>query len=182
MDELALHILDLGQNSLAADCSLIEITVTDDLKAGDLLISIRDDGIGMGKWLQERVLEPGITTKGIGAEGRGLPLLKEVACRCDGEVEVRSAVGQGTEVQAVFRRAHSDLPPLGDMGATIMTLLMNGRHVNIVYRHVVSRRIYVFDTRDEKMRLGSGELPQPKALLSIRSMINDGVAKLYGGE
>ena len=47
MRELSLHILDIAQNSLAADASLIDIALIEDTAAHTLRIVIADNGKGM---------------------------------------------------------------------------------------------------------------------------------------
>ena len=74
MRDLSLHILDLAQNSVRANASLVEIEVLAD-EAGMLRIIIRDDGCGMSEELLSRVLSPFSTTRttrkvGLGASIR----------------------------------------------------------------------------------------------------------------
>ena len=47
MKELSLHILDIANNSVAADATLITIEVCEDIAANSLIIRIEDNGRGM---------------------------------------------------------------------------------------------------------------------------------------
>ena len=49
MQELSLNVLDVAENSVRADASLVEITVEEDTAAGWLTIVIRDNGRGMSR-------------------------------------------------------------------------------------------------------------------------------------
>ena len=47
MKEIALHILDIAENSIAADARRVEITVEEDVVDDRLRVSVQDDGRGM---------------------------------------------------------------------------------------------------------------------------------------
>jgi len=47
MQELSLHIMDIAENGIAAGATLIEITLTEDIKANWFRIQIRDNGRGI---------------------------------------------------------------------------------------------------------------------------------------
>ena len=47
MRELSLNVLDIAQNSIAADASYIRIEVLENTKAHTLTVGIYDDGKGM---------------------------------------------------------------------------------------------------------------------------------------
>ncbi|NLM03512.1 MAG: ATP-binding protein, partial [Clostridiales bacterium] len=47
MKELALHILDIAQNSVRAKAKIIEINIWEDITVNLFKIEIKDDGIGM---------------------------------------------------------------------------------------------------------------------------------------
>lgn len=182
MEELALHILDLAQNSLAAGASLIIIVINEDAATNLLTISIEDNGCGMDSELAKRVLDPFTTTRTTRRVGLGLPLLYMTARQCDGDVEILSRVGQGTKVTATFRLDHWDLPPLGDLATTMVSLLVGRPDVDLVYRHVVDGREFILDTRELKAELDPVPLTEPKVLTFLRTHIKDELAKLHGGE
>ena len=58
MPELALHILDLVQNSVSAGATRVVVTICYDTASDTLLISIEDDGRGMPPELLARVSSP----------------------------------------------------------------------------------------------------------------------------
>ena len=74
MKELSLNILDIAQNSLRAEATLIEITLLEDEES--LEFSIRDDGFGMTAEFLSRVTDPFSTTRTTRNVGLGLPFLK----------------------------------------------------------------------------------------------------------
>ena len=94
MRELALHILDLVENGLAAGARLITILVREDGKEERVEITIADDGRGIPAALQQRVLDPFYTTRTTRRVGLGLALFREAARRCGGEFQLTSEEGR----------------------------------------------------------------------------------------
>ncbi len=132
--ELDMHILDLVQNAIAAQARNIEVTIRcyDDR----LMLQVSDDGVGMPTETLAAVNDGFYSSKPSQAVGLGLPLLRETAEQCDGDFSIESVPGKGTTVTATFRRSHIDLPPFGDLKATILDLLVmcEGRCIKVVYQ------------------------------------------------
>ena len=84
MPELALHILDLVQNSVSAGATRVVVTIAYDTASDTLLISIEDDGKGMPPELLARVSSPFTTTRTTRKVGLGIPLFKQLAEMCGG--------------------------------------------------------------------------------------------------
>ncbi len=124
LEELSLHILDIGMNSLAAGAKTLQVVVIEDIRRDWLIIRIRDDGKGMDARTLREVLNFNRTSKKsrLKAIGLGLAFLRQTSEMCGGTFHVRSAPGRGTSVTASMRYSHIDRPPLGDLNATILTL------------------------------------------------------------
>lgn len=65
-------------------------------------IEVGDTGIGMDEQTRRRCLEPFFTTKGERGTGLGLAMVYGMIQRHSAEMEVTSAVGQGTTIHLVF--------------------------------------------------------------------------------
>lgn len=63
MPEIALNVLDIAQNSVRAEASLIQISVDVDEAADTLTITIEDNGCGMTTEQTARVTDPFFTTR-----------------------------------------------------------------------------------------------------------------------
>ena len=63
MPEIALNVLDIAQNSVRAEASLIQISVDVDEAADTLTITIEDNGCGMTKEQVSHVTDPFFTTR-----------------------------------------------------------------------------------------------------------------------
>jgi len=68
-------------------------------------VEVADTGIGMDDETRRRCLEPFYTTKGERGTGLGLAMVYGMVQRHSAELEIDSAVGQGTTVRLVFAAA-----------------------------------------------------------------------------
>ncbi|MBL0348365.1 ATP-binding protein [Candidatus Villigracilis affinis] len=71
MREIALHLMDIAENSVAAEAQNICIEVHEDLQSDLLTASITDDGCGMDAETAKRVLDPFYTTRTTRKVGLG---------------------------------------------------------------------------------------------------------------
>jgi signal transduction histidine kinase len=148
VEDLSLHILDVVENSLRSEARLIQISVVEDLEQDLLTLEIKDDGKGMDPEKCARAADAFFTTKPGRRFGLGLALLAQAAGEAEGEFHVASSPGAGTTVRATFRWAHPDRRPLGDIGATLQTLVLANPEVGFLYEHRRGAQITRFDTRE----------------------------------
>ena len=123
MEDLSLHILDIVENSLNAAANRVEIQIAEDTVQDLLCIVITDNGRGMDEEARARALDPFYSTRTTRRVGLGLSLLAQAARECEGDLTLRSAPGEGTEVRATFRLSHPDCKPMGDLAATLAAIL-----------------------------------------------------------
>lgn len=149
-EELSLHILDIGMNSLAAGASLLEISLLESRKHDWLILRVRDNGRGMDPATLRRVLDENASSKASRKKniGLGLALLAQTSEMCEGHFHVRSARGQGTSVTASMRLSHIDRPPLGDLQATVLALCSAGPDVDVRLRYQTDEDSFVFSSQE----------------------------------
>ena len=63
-------------------------------------VEVADTGVGMDEETRRRCLEPFFTTKGERGTGLGLAMVYGVTRRHNADIEMESAIGQGTTVRA----------------------------------------------------------------------------------
>jgi hypothetical protein len=153
MEDLSLHILDIVENSVAAQASKIEIRLSEDRKKDVLSVEVIDNGIGMDEETQRRALDPFFTSKKVRRFGLGLSLLSESAKAANGHLSIRSRKGRGTMVRADFQYSHIDRKPLGNIGQTIIILVIGNPDIDIIYVHKKDGYKYAFDTRKIRSQL-----------------------------
>ncbi len=147
MRDLSLHILDIVENSVRAEAKLIEISLVEDLENDLLTLKIEDNGKGMDPETLQRAAYPFFTTKSEKRTGLGLALLAQASREAEGKFEISSKPEDGTRIRATFRYSHPDRKPLGDMFATLETLVAGNRGVDFLYEHRRGADVTHFDTR-----------------------------------
>jgi anti-sigma regulatory factor (Ser/Thr protein kinase) len=181
--EIALHIMDLVQNSIAAGATRVEVSVTRDSAAGRLTVEVADDGRGMPPHLADRAVDPFVTTRTTRRVGLGLPLLADSARQSGGSLVIDSVEGRGTRVTATFGLTHIDRPPLGDMASTLACLLAANPGLEVEYRHRCDGREFVLTASDVRQALDDmdgGAPGGPLVFRSVRSLVSEGLLAACG--
>jgi hypothetical protein len=174
--ELSLHILDIVENGIAADADIIRIQVEESRTADLLSIKITDNGRGIPVEKLNKLTDPFVTSRTT--RRVGLSLLAAATKRCDGKLGVAAGTDGGTEVAATFRYSHIDRAPMGDMAATMVTLLMGNPQIDFVYTHVIDGAEFILDTRDLKKKLGDHSLEDPMVVHRLGESIRKSLQQL----
>jgi signal transduction histidine kinase len=95
-DHLRQLFLNLILNAIQAMPNGGELRITTEMSDGNLLVRIKDTGIGIPKSIIGRIFEPFFTTKDEGV-GLGLSIVDRIIKEHDGKIEVKSLPGKGTE-------------------------------------------------------------------------------------
>ena len=111
MRELSLNVMDVAQNSVRAEASLVYITVEESDRDDFLKITISDNGCGMTDEQVQQVTDPFFTTRTTRKVGLGVPLFKMSAEQTGGSFIIQSEVGKGTETCAGYVKSHVDMTP-----------------------------------------------------------------------
>ena len=178
MRELSLNVLDIAQNSVSANASLIEIEISENTSGNELLISISDNGKGMTPEQVENVRDPFFTTRTTRKVGMGIPLFRFAAEMTGGRLEIESQVGVGTRVRAYFKTDHLDFTPVGDMASTMISLITMNLHIDFVYKRKLDDKQFTVDTRQLKEILGDVPLNEPSIAMWIQQYINENTKQL----
>ncbi len=178
MEDLSLHILDVAENGLKAGAKQIRIRIVEDLVADKLELEVEDDGSGMDPQMTAKALDPFVTTRTTRRVGLGLPLLREAARMAGGDLELESTPGKGTRVRATFQHSHIDRKPLGDMGATLVGILLGGGHVEVLYEHIREGKSFCFDSSQLRRELEPIGLTEPEVLMWIREKVREGLLEI----
>jgi anti-sigma regulatory factor (Ser/Thr protein kinase) len=178
MEDLSLHILDIAENSIAAQARNIEIKIEEDKEKNLLSLEIVDDGKGMDEEMLKKALDPFFTTKKTRRFGFGLSLLAEAAKAARGHFTIDSKPKRGTKVKATFQANHIDIKPLGDIPQTLVTLIISHPEVDILYSHKVDRSEYSLDTKEIKAQLDGVAINTPEVITLIKNNLKEGIANL----
>jgi anti-sigma regulatory factor (Ser/Thr protein kinase) len=176
--ELALHILDIAENSISAGASHIRINVEEDLDKDRLTITITDNGKGMNAETLARITDPFITSRTTRKVGLGIPFFKAAAESCEGHFKIQSQPGQGTTVTAEFKRSHIDRMPLGDLAGTLQTLIIGTPDVHWTFDYRINDEVFHFDDEPIKEILDGVPLSDPSVMRYLRDTLRTGIDDL----
>jgi anti-sigma regulatory factor (Ser/Thr protein kinase) len=174
--ELALHLMDIAENSVSACATAITIEVEEDTVRDRLWMCVRDNGKGMDAEMVKRVVDPFVTSRTTRKVGLGIPLLKAAAEMCNGNLSIQSEIGQGTSCEVDFQRSHIDRMPLGDLAGTIYSLVVAFPDIHWIFRYKVDATDFLFDDQPIKEVLMGLPLTEPTVLAYLRSTLQEGVA------
>ncbi len=177
MKELSLNILDIAENSVKAKATLTEIEI---VEQGDkLTLTITDDGCGMTDEILKMVTNPFYTTRTTRKVGMGIPLLKLEAELTGGSLSISSKhisdypMEHGTVVTAVFYKNHIDCTPLGDVVASITTLIQGHPDTDFLFIHKKEEKEILLDTRELRQVLGDVPLNTYDVIKWIEEYLNE---------
>ena len=177
MKELSLNILDIAENSVKANASLIEISITENEET--LEIRISDNGVGMDKNLLLSVMDPFCTTRTTRKVGMGIPLFKFAAEQTGGNLTISSVFigddpeNHGTTTKALFFKNHIDFTPLGDVISSITTLIQGHADRDFLFTHRRGERSVNLDTRELRAILEDVPLDTFEVLEWIRANLEE---------
>jgi hypothetical protein len=183
MREIALHLLDIAENSVAAESNNISVHVHEDLFHDRLSACVVDNGRGMDAAIAQQVQDPFYTTRTTRNIGLGIPLLKLAAEMADGSFSLQSEPGKGAWVEAEFRHSHIDRMPLGDLSSTFLTLLISHPQIDWTFLYRVTdqngnSRDFLFESAELKSELRDISLTEPEVLTFLRGVFEEGIEEV----
>ena len=93
-----------------------------------------------------------------------------------------SSPGLGTNTRATFQHDHIDRAPLGDMAATLSTMIAGNHEVDFVYRHFIDENEFLLDTREIKNELEDVPITDPSVIQYLDKSIKKALADLEAQE
>lgn len=133
---LADVIADTAQNSIEAGAERVDVSISEG--DGRIAVDIQDNGKGMDEATAKRAFDPFYTEPGKHDKrkvGLGLPLLKQICEMCGGSVTLESKKGVGTHLSYFFDANNIDLPPMGDLAETLVTLFNYPGNFELAFTH-----------------------------------------------
>lgn len=178
MREIALHLLDIINNSVSAGAKNITLDINEDYQADVLNLKITDDGKGIDPETLRRIVDPFYTTRTTRRVGLGIPLFKAAAEACNGHFSIESQVGVGTQVTASFQHSHIDRMPLGDIATTMLELVIGSPDIHWMLNYTVNDSTFVFDDAEIKRVLEGVPLSDPAVIKFLREYLHEGIEEI----
>ncbi len=177
MKNMALHIMDIVQNSIRAQAGLIQITI-EETDPGLASVNITDDGSGMTEEVLAKVTDPFYTSRTTRRVGLGIPLFRQSAEQAGGNFSVNSTQGSGTVVNATFYKHHPDMVPWGDIPGVIILMVAANPTTDFVYLHRTPKGEYLFDTREIKEQLDGVPINEHEVRRFLRNMLAENLTAI----
>ena len=179
MSDIAFHITDVTNNSLAAGANRIGVEVT--LRDGELMVVVWDNGCGMESEILGRVTDPFFTSRTTRHVGLGIPLLCQAAEMTGGSVTIESQAGCGTRIEAVFLTGDVDCPPAGDIPEAIALLISGTAGVDLNVTFTCGTRCFKTSSGQLARIFGTVPLGIPAVASAIQEFISFNFEDVFAG-
>ncbi len=155
MRDLSLHILDLIENSIRAQASVVAVTIKQDFEGDTLAVMVEDNGPGLNV-PADQATDPFFTTKNGKRVGLGLSLFRAAAERAGGKLRLTPSDLGGLKVWATMQLTHIDRSPLGDLASTFSSVVCTNPNLDLWCRFCVNGRESVVRVSDVARELPVG--------------------------
>ena len=181
MRELALHVLDILQNTVEAGATRATLTIHEDVPADWLTITVADNGRGMDAATVARVTNPFYTTRTTRHVGLGLPLYAMAAEQAGGRLHIASEPGIGTTVRARVPTQPPGPAAAGRHGGDIAGVSVVRTDAGVALRAPPSPGFcpgddltFEFDTADIRAELGDMPFSHPAVVQWLAEFLEEG--------
>jgi len=181
MKELALHVLDIAQNSISAGASKILLDIHIEEKSEKMTVGVTDNGKGMDVDELEKVKDPFYTSRTTRSVGLGIPLLAQHAEMTGGKMLIRSEKGEGTKVEAQFLTKHPDIQPIGDIEGCWTLLAASYPDIDVILQYRTENGDYDISSKSVMDYLGLNSLSGSENMRELRRMIRNNIEDISLG-
>lgn len=176
MDDLATYILDLVQNSITANSSMIKVSIVEDDRYH---LIIQDNGIGMDEMTLQKASSPFFSTRKTRKIGLGLSMIRMLSEQTEGTFNLSSHVNQGTKLDVTFDHNHIDMPPLGDFGDTVVMIAIHQDVDEFIFTYQKNEKVFTFQLSEIKKMLGE-TLNNTQIINYLKQYINQEINQVRG--
>ena len=150
------YMADTVQNSMEAGATRVDVELVEDGET--VRVAIKDNGKGMDDSTQRRVWNPFYSEAGKHDKrrvGLGLPFLRQAVEATGGTVSLESEPGRGTTLEYSFGAKHLDMPPLGNVPRTIISLMNYAEQCELRFTRSRGGRSYTIGRQELVDALGN---------------------------
>lgn len=179
MNELALYLLDIVQNSFRANAKNVVIELLEKQDDNLLEIGIKDDGNGINEGKIKELTNPFYTTRKTRKVGLGIPFLSEQCELSGGRLEIISDGRTYTYLKATMQLDHMNRLPFGNLEESLFSLMINPYDVNIDYQHRRGDKVLQIRSIDIKKVLDGIPFDNPEVLFWLQQYIQNNYKDFY---
>jgi len=179
--DISLHLMDLMQNSISANANKLEVLIETIPKEDLLIISLKDNGVGMSPEFLENVIDPFTTSRKTRKVGMGIPFFKMACEIAEGKIHLQSIQGVGTTLDGTFKISSIDRLSLGDIGDTFFITILGNSSIeyNLILKNMEKQ--YIFNSKQIEEELDGIPIIDYEILQWIKDSINENVINIFGG-
>ena len=170
-------VKELLENAVDAGASKVTVEIRD---GGMTFLRVTDNGCGMSDEQVKKVTDPFYTTRTTRKVGLGVPFFKEAAEQAGGSFAIVSQQGVGTTVTANFLLNHIDRMPMGDLTATMHTLITMHEEKDFIFTYTVNDKSFTLDTRELKEILGEISFKEFEVSNYIKDYLKENITSVTG--
>lgn len=178
MKTIADHILDICQNSIRAESTLIEVMIEENKYSDIYKITVSDNGKGMDVQTLKKAEDPFFTSRKTRKVGMGLALLKQNAEASNGKIKIESQPGKGTLVKATFGRSHFDRPPAGELADTFILLMIGNENLMLKFSYKTDQGTFEISSSEIRDALGGNVVFNRNIRQGISELIENNLNKI----
>jgi len=105
-------------------------------------------------------------------------MFKANAEACNGSFNISSKIGVGTDVYAAFQHSHIDRVPLGDIVATIITIVASNPDLDLVYEYNYNGRKFTLNTEEINKTLDDVPINNPLVLEWLKGFLQENMEQV----
>jgi len=175
MKTLSDHVLDIIQNSIHANATLIEIMLEENKINDFCILRISDNGFGMDAKMVAQAANPFFTTRKTRKVGLGLSLLKQNAETANGKFNITSEMNKGTMIEAIFQYSNLDRPELGDIWNTLYLTMLGNKNLELMYEHRTNKGSFKFSSVEIECTIEGVSMQQTEIRNTIIDFIKSNI-------
>lgn len=177
MIDLAMHLMDIAQNSVRAKAQNVEITFEEATDGELLVFSVKDDGCGMNDEQVKKLSDPFFTTCTTRKVGLGIPFLKMTAEQTGGSLNIASQEGEGTTIEAKYHTNHPDCLPLGDLAGYVTLLIRANPDIRILFAYRLGDEEFVLDSKE--LAEQGIDIQLPEMTSAIKEFVTENLKEIF---
>lgn len=178
MKELALHILDIAENSVRASAGKIKISLSLEEESNLLTLEIKDDGVGMSEEVVRKTSSPFFTSRTTRDVGMGIPLFRQHAEMTGGSLRIESKEGKGTCVVAKLYKNHPDIQPLGDIEGCWVMLASSYPSIEWCLSCKTNKGVFEINSNEIKKELEIENFEDRELNNQLKRLIRNNISEL----
>jgi signal transduction histidine kinase len=172
-----LHFIDILHNSIRAKATKIIISIEDNFEKNIFSIKIIDNGCGIDEETLNSITNTFYSSRKERKIGMGIALLKYHSELTGGNFEIKSELGKGTEISALFVPNNIDMQPLGDLADVFANFICQYNDIEFELSYNLDNELFELTTSDIKEVFEGIELNNFEIIQNLKELIKSNICR-----